>query len=381
MQKWRSLHDAWWRLATQHNPRTFNDFLACSLLQLGSTAYGAIVSLRNAAYDAGWKKAKRLPVPVISIGNVTVGGTGKTACVELIARKVKALNRHPAILSRGYGGRHGTYWLSFEANALSVHGASKAEDFLADEPQMLARQLAGACIPVVVGSNRGETGTLAVGKLASNAIILDDGFQHRRLARDCDIVLVHSRMPFGGWPLFPRGPMREPLNAIKRAQIIVITKADEALEKLSAFIEHLRSINPSAAIITAIHQPQAVVAAKSGERYAVNRLQGLRVGLVSSIGDPEGFEATIRRLNAAVAWHRMFPDHHRYEAADIAKIQDLARGSRPEAVVTTEKDWVRLQPLLSVEAMQIPWWLLEVRMAILHGERELDDRLAAVFTR
>lgn len=380
MQTWRYLHDAWWRLATQHNPRTFKDLLACSLLRLGSMVYGSAVALRNAAYDAGWKRPKRLPVPVVSIGNLTVGGTGKTACVELVARKITALGRHPAVLSRGYGGARGLYWLLSEANEVGVHGASKPEGFLADEPQMLARQLAG--VAVVVGINRAEAGLLAIEQLKADTLILDDGFQHRKLARDCDIVLIHARMPFGGWMLLPRGPMREGLSALKRAQVIVVTKADEALEKLSALSEHLQAINPNAAIVTALHEPQAVVAAASGERFPASRLQGLRVGLVSSIGDPEGFEATLRRLHATVSWHQIFPDHHRYEAADVAKIHELAVRSRPQAILTTEKDWVRLQPLFAGGAAQpVPWWVLEVRMKILNGEREFDDRLAAVYAR
>ena len=378
---WQSLHDAWWRLATQHHPQSFKGTLASSALQAGAVAYGAAAALRNTAYDQGWVKPVRLPCGVVSVGNLTVGGTGKTACVELVASKLLARGRRVAILSRGYGGSAAPYWLRWQDGGLRVDGAADAKSRqLADEPQLLARRLPGT--PVVVGARRDRSGHLACETLGADVAILDDGFQHRRLARDCDIVLVHAGMPFSGWALLPRGPMREPLTALRRAHVIIATKADEALSTVGALLERLRTFNPGADLLTASHEPTALIDGATGEPQPLARLAGARVGLLSSIGDPSGFEATVSRLQASVAWHRTFPDHHPYREEDWTRIAEWARGSRPNAIVTTEKDWTRLSRLMShVSCLAVPLWVLGVRMKILDGEALLDARLAGVRAR
>ena len=378
---WQSLHDAWWRLATQSHPHSFGDILASSALKVGATAYGASVSLRNTAYDRGWAKQVRLPCRVVSVGNLTVGGTGKTACVALIAKKLLAQGRRVAILSRGYGGSSDPYWLRWEDDRLVVTGAGRAASRrLADEPQWLARRLPG--VPIVVGAKRERSGRLACATLGAEIAILDDGFQHRRVQRDCDIVLVHARMPFSGWAVLPRGPMREPLAALARAHVIIATKADEAFGTLGALAERLRSFNADAAFVTASHEPTELVDGATGERQDLARLAGMRVGLLSSIGDPSGFEATVNRLQASAVWHRAFPDHHPYREEDWAKIVEWAAASRPDAIVTTEKDWVRLAPHLAPRTSgSVPVWVLGVQMKILSGEELLDGRLAGVCAR
>ena len=375
---WQSLHDAWWRLATQPQPRSLPDALACCCLDIGSLPYRAAVGLRNAAFDAGWAPTVRLACPVVSVGNLTLGGTGKTACVELIAGKLSAQGHRVAVLSRGYGGPGGSYTLQWQDGRLLREGATGAPpESLADEPQLLARRLPG--VPVLVGARRDRTGQAALDGFGATALILDDGFQHRRLRRDCDILLVHARMPFSGWAVLPRGPMREPISAVRRADIIIITKADEALQTLGALTERLRGLNPRAVIITASHAPASLTDA-AGQAVPLGSLEGQRVGAVSSIGDPDGFEATLRRMHASVGWHLRWPDHHRYAAADVARIR-AALGDRVAAVVTTEKDWVRLRPRLQGQDLGVPVRVLGVKMAILDGETELDARLAGVRAR
>ena len=377
---WQSFHDAWWRLATRSQPHSFSNALASRVLQTGSIAYQAAVSLRNLAYDRGWARQVRLPCQVVSVGNLTVGGTGKTACVALIARKLRVMGQRVAVLSRGYGGARRHYWLRSEAGRLMVNGEATNADGLADEPQLLASQLEG--VPVLVGPRRELTGELACRKFHVDAVILDDGFQHRRLSRDCDIALVHARTPLGGWALLPRGPMREPMASLKRAHVLMVTKADEALETLAALRERLRSFNPEAALVTAVHEPSRLIDGVSGEHSAPSRLHGLRVGLVSSIGDPAGFEATVRRLDAVVLWALAFPDHHRYQGGDWARIVEMAHQSRPDAVLTTEKDWVRLQRwTMDERRMTVPLWILGIEMKILDGEDALDARLAGLRAR
>ncbi|MDP3722162.1 MAG: tetraacyldisaccharide 4'-kinase [Candidatus Omnitrophota bacterium] len=378
----QALHDAWWRLATQHQPATLPDALACRALHAASVAYGGIVALRNRAYDRGWLRQADPPCRVVSVGNLTVGGTGKTACVELLARKLTAMGRRVAVLSRGYGGsRRGVSWLRWDDGRLIADGRPLSHpDGIADEPRLLAMRLRG--VPVIVGGRRDRTAWVACRDFACDTVVLDDGFQHRRLRRDCEIVLIHSRMPLGGWALLPRGPMREPLSSLKRSHVIVITRADDALGQVGALGERLRSLNPEATLLTAAHQPTSLIDGLTGKPEPLQRLDGRRVGLVSSIGDPAGFDATIRRLQAAVSWHRAFPDHHPYRPADWQALCDQVRASQVEALVTTEKDWVRLKPLaLARGGCEAPVWILGVRMQMLSGEEALDARLVRLYVR
>jgi len=376
---WQPLHDAWWRLATQHSPQTFSDAIVCSILRAGSLAYGMGVKLRNSAYDCGLGQV-RLPCKVISIGNLTMGGTGKTTCAEMIAKKLLAYGQQVAILSRGYGGQRQTYWLCWKSGTLLVNGKTDRDcGRLADEPQILAQRLEG--VPVVVGSRRDKTGFFAHTKFNAQTVILDDGFQHRRVVRDCDIVLVHARMPLRGWDLLPRGPMREPLTSLKRAHVIIITKADQSLGLVGALSERLRSLNPEAALVTSEHLPTHLTCALTGEQVLFSRLHDARVGLLSSIGDPEGFEATLRRCEAQVLWHEAYPDHYRYDAADWSKIMSNVKSKRPDAIVTTEKDWVRLKEIVSNHPREkVPVWILGISMHILSGEEDLDARLDSINT-
>ena len=379
---WQTLHDAWWRLATQSHPRSFFDTLACGALQTCSVAYQGLMTLRNTAYDRGWARQARLPCRVVSVGNLTVGGTGKTSCVELIAQKLRAQGRRVAVLSRGYGGARRDYWLRWQAGKLVIGGQAGADlNGLADEPQLLARRLEG--LPIIVGAERTRTGQLACTTFEADTVVLDDGFQHRRLRRDCDILLIHARMPLGGWAAFPRGPMREPLQAIKRAHVVVVTKSDEAPDALEAYRRLLRELNPTATLVAAVHEPTDLMDGLTGERAECTRLHGPRVGLVSSIGDPEGFESTVRRLHAGVCWHRRFADHHRYRPRDWASLCARSRSDGLAALVTTEKDWMRLRPLLAAvdRSSAVPLWVVRIRMKIVKGEEALDDRLARLYVR
>ena len=375
----QSLHDAWWRLATQRHPRSVFDFLVTAGLSTAACVYRAGLAMRNAAYDRQGFDPLRLGCPVISVGNLTVGGTGKTAFVELLTRKLVAQGRRVIILSRGYGGRSQDYWLKCEQGRLWVDGkeAMRGES-LADEPQLLARHLEG--VPVVVGSRRSRTGQWATHRLGADVLILDDGFQHRSLHRDCDVVLVNARMPLEGWPLLPRGPMREPLHALKRAQVVILTKADEVFEKAEVLREQWCRYNPRAIWISAAHEPMGLFEAFTGMHHSLERLADRRVGLLSSIGDPQGFEATVCKLQAVISWHRAFSDHHRYQAEDWAVV--IAQGQKQpvEVLLTTEKDWVRLQPVVQVP-VPFPLWILRVQMKILSGEQALDDRLACLCAR
>jgi len=379
---WRSLHDAWWRLATTAQPRSFTDTLLSGLFQGGTFLYRAGVSLRNSAYDRQWVRQMALPCPVISVGNLTVGGTGKTACVELLANKIQRLGKRVAVLSRGYGGRlRPPYWMVWQEGRLLLRGHPEtASDGLADEPQLLARHLPE--VPIVVGARREQTGQQAYDELHAQALLLDDGLQYRRLHRDCDIVLINARMPLGGWPLLPRGPMREPLSSLRRADVMIVTKVEQSLELSAALQERLKALNPKAIMATAVHEPVGLWDGESDASIPLSRLEGWRVNLLSSIGDPEGFEQTIRRLGAVVRAHLTYPDHYRYQHLDWDEILQTASRDGVEALVTTEKDLIRLRPLIRMRShTHVPVWVLRVQMRLLSGEALLDDRLAAVCVR
>jgi len=379
---WRALHDAWWRLATTTHPRSITETLLSGVLQSSAVLYRVGVSARNQAYDTSLIRQARLPCPVISVGNLTVGGTGKTSCVELVATKLQRFGRRPAVLSRGYGSvLRRPYWLFEREGQLLVNGQPDvSRDGLADEPQLLASHLRN--VPIMIGKRREQTGRQACEQFQADVIVLDDGLQYRRLHRDCEIVLIQARMPLGGWSLLPCGPMREPLSEIRRADVIIITKADQALGTSAALQERLKALNPTAIIATAIHEPVGLWDGRTGEAIALDRLEKGRVSLLSSIGDPEGFEHTIRQLGATVVSHAAYPDHHRYQPDEYREALGVASASHAEALVTTEKDFIRLRQINAVaEEASLPLWVLRIRMHLLSGEERLDDRLARVCAR
>jgi tetraacyldisaccharide 4'-kinase len=352
------------------------------VLRGGTLLYQFGVGLRNQAYERGWIRQVRLACPVISVGNLAVGGTGKTTCVEYLTNKLTRLGKRVCILSRGYGGRGGQpYWLTSRDRQLLINGQpTTALDGLADEPQLLSLHLPD--VPIVVGARREQTGKRACDEFQADVVILDDGFQYRRLARDCEIVLVNARMPLGGWSLLPRGPMREPLISLRRADVLIITKADQSLDQLAALQERLRMFNPSALMATAVHEPTQLWDGISQELVSLDRLANGRVSLLSSIGDPEGFEDTVRRLGATVVSHMAYPDHHRYRPSDWQDVLDVASRAGAEALVTTEKDWIRLQRLTAHGSrLTVPIWVLRVQMRLLSGEDLLDDRLTRLRAR
>lgn len=379
---WKSLHDAWWRLASAEAPHSISETLGLGALRGVAVLYRLGVALRNQAYDRGRLRQVTLACPVISVGNLTVGGTGKTACVEALARTLQSQGLKVGILSRGYGGRRRhPYWLLNQDGRVLVDGESEVQaDLLADEPQLLAAHLPG--VPIGVGPRRDETGWEAIERFQVDTLILDDGFQHRRLVRACDIVLVSARMPLAGWRLLPAGPMREPLRALKRAHVIVITKADQSHETVGAMREHLHSINPRAVVVAAAHEPVGLVDAAGGGAMTLAGLEGLSVGLLSSIGDPQGFAESVQRLGASVVFEAAYPDHHRYAMADVRASLAAAAAAGAQALVTTEKDLMRLRPLLAeLGASAPPVWVLQIRLRFVSGEDMLHARLAAVHGR
>ncbi|TSA44650.1 MAG: tetraacyldisaccharide 4'-kinase [Deltaproteobacteria bacterium] len=299
-----------------------------ALLRTLSLPYGSIVAARNRLYDQGLLKQQKLPCPVISVGNLTVGGTGKTPMVIFIAHILKDHGYRPAVLSRGYGGSARSPINVVSDGNRILMGWREA----GDEPILIARAAPG--IPVLTGSRRILTGRAAVETFGADVLILDDAFQHRSLFRDIDMVLLDAARPFGNGFLLPRGPLREPPNSLRRADIIIRTGEGENGEPLreAASLPSFR----------AIHKPQGLVAGETNRIETVAALLGQKVFAFAGIGYPEVFRRSLMELGAAVVGFQVFPDHHPYDLSDINNLRRLAAESGAARIVTTEKDGIRL---------------------------------------
>lgn len=321
-------------------------------------AYGAAVSLRNRYYDRVPGASRAAGVPVISVGNLTVGGTGKTPMVIEIVRRLLALGRRPAILTRGYGGRAGA-------------PADEVREF----------GLALPDVPVVVNPDRVAGAAVARARYAADGLVLDDGFQHRRLRRDLDIVLVDALSPWGGGGLLPAGRLREPPSALRRAHCVVLTRTNQAgAQQVRDLVAVVQRVAPGAAVLRGALETERLVG-PDGAAVAPAALAGRRVLPVCGIGNPQTFLRQIERLGADCCRPRLFPDHRRYTQADVRDILAAAREPAAEWVVTTRKDWVKLAALWPAPgaAGGLPLYRLEVRVTLADPRGEFDVRLRKLF--
>jgi len=334
------------------------------LLALGLSAatagYRGLLEARERLYRWGVLRSRRLPCPVISIGNLTLGGTGKTPAVELAVLTLQECGVRPGVVSRGYGRRSTGVQVVADGSGLRMHPHEAG-----DEPFLLARRLPG--VPVVVGESRYEAGRRCLESFGVQALVLDDAFQHRTIEKDLEIVLVAGRSPWGNGHLFPRGPLREPLSAFGRAHLVVVTNPDR--EGLAAVAEVLGRHNQRAPIVVAEYVPVECFEVADPTPYAQARapdvLTGRRLLAFAGIARPEGFRRTVERLGVSLAGLVEFPDHHWYGAEDLAAVVSQAERSGAEGLVTTEKDYVRL----SAAALGIlPIWVLSVRLEITEGQ-------------
>jgi tetraacyldisaccharide 4'-kinase len=309
---------------------TPRSFWAKTALTLPAAAYGLAVRLRNAWYDRNGA-AKRAPLRVISVGNLAVGGTGKTPLVAWLARRLYAAGHAPAIVSRGYGGTAGTGPLVVSTGS----GPRVNARTCGDEPHVLARSLRG--VIVVVGSDRLE-GARAAAAAGAGAVILDDGFQHRRLARDLDIVVLDGRAPFDGGSLLPKGRLRESPRALLRAHVVVLTRLRENDPAREA-IEAVNAQGFRGTIVRAGHRRTGFRDAKGLECAAPSRAYAF-----CGIGDPDLFYADLEDAGVIIVSFRAFRDHQPYTVAVWKEMaQEAAAMHVP--LVTTDKDFSRLEPI------------------------------------
>jgi len=287
-------------------------------------------------FRTGILRQTSFPCAVVSIGNITTGGTGKTGMTVLLAKVLAEMGLRPAVLAHGYraSGTHARVVSDGRSVLLTPAEAG-------DEAAMLARLLPD--VPIVIGRRRTESGMLALSRFSPDVMILDDGFQYWRLHRDLDIVLLDAVEPFGFGHLLPRGLLREPLHHLSRAHAVVITQCDRAgPEKVALAKDAAARFAPGKPVWTARYEPVRLTRLGSDAEEPLCRLRGARAAALSSIAVPQAFEDTLLALGVSEVFPFRFPDHYLYSAEDLERVLRRAQSRRADLVVTTEKDAVKL---------------------------------------
>ena len=346
--------------------------LLLAVLKALSVVFAGIVGARYFLYRIGILRRFPLGVQVVSIGNVTAGGTGKTPVTEIFARTLAAEGRKVAILSRGYRRKEARWWVRMFTQVVTPplvvsDGRRVLSDSAegGDEPYMLASNLPG--VAVVVDRDRVKAGRYAVKRLGCDTIILDDGFQYQKLKHAIEVVLVDATNPFGNGNMLPRGILREPARNLKHADIIFLTKCSG---DVSAVRDEIRRLNGIAEIVECTHAPKVLKDVWSREEFPLSWLQGKTTCTLSGIASPKGFENSLRRLGARVVWCERYADHHRYNSSEILYALNRTADMGADALVTTEKDAVRFPRL---ETAPVRCLYLRVAIEILSGAESFDQ--------
>ena len=337
-----------------------------AFLKFASCLFAAGVAIRYFLYRTGLKRRYPLGIQVISIGNVTAGGTGKTPVTEIFARTLATEGRKVAILSRGYRRKEAPWWVRMFTQVVSKplvvsDGRHVLLDSATggDEPYMLASNLPG--VAVVVDRDRVKAGRYAIKRLGCDTLILDDGFQYQKLKHSIEVVLVDATNPFGNGHMLPRGVLREPASHISRADFIFLTKSDGNSEEV---IRDIREYNQTAEIIECRHAPRLLKDVWSREELPLDWLKGKTLTTLSGIAVPQGFEDSLRKLGARVIWCERYADHHRYDSSEIIFALNKTADLHADALITTEKDAVRFPRL---ETTPVPCYYLRVDIEIMKG--------------
>src|SRR6266481_2752388 len=348
------------------------------LLYGGSKLFQAIVKIRRFLYNARILRDSTLGVQVIAVGNLTVGGTGKTPVVEKFASALRDQGRSVAILSRGYRSKPQPLhkWfinkilLREDTTPPRVVSDGKSllldSEMAGDEPYMLASNLKD--VIVLVDKDRVKSGRYAIEKFGCDTLLLDDGFQYWKLkGRRHDVVLVDRQSPFGNERLLPRGTLREPPSHLARANWIFITKSDGNTEELR---RRISSVNPAAGIIECIHHPLYLEDVFTGNRIGLEFFKGRRVSALSGIAQPESFEESLVQLGAELVYSRKFADHHRFTQLEVIKAINRSKKKLAEAIITTQKDAVRFP---KIDRRDLPIYFMRVEIKILSGAEDFQD--------
>jgi tetraacyldisaccharide 4'-kinase len=347
-----------------------------------SLIYERLVQLRLWLYRKRIFRERALGCLVISIGNLTVGGTGKTPIVEKFARALQKGGRRVAILSRGYKSvprrsQHGLVarlrGAQLDLPRIVSDGKSLLLDSLTagDEPYMLANNLKD--VVVLVDKDRVKSGLFAIDQMNADTLLLDDGLQYLHLKHRLDIVLIDRQAPFGNEFLLPRGTLREPPRNLRRASYIFITKSTG--ESNDELVKRIRRYNRTADIIECAHRPLHLQNVVTGEIAPLQKLRGAFIGSICGIAAPESFEDGLRKLGAKIEIAKRYTDHHRYSEAELQNFINRCIRRDLEMIVTTEKDAVRF-PLLN--QTEVPIYFLRVEIEILSGHETWEHCVARI---
>ncbi len=352
--------------------------IARGLLYVLSLVFEVIIKSRQFLYTARILRDSTLGVQVIAIGNLTVGGTGKTPVVEKFARELRDEGRNVAILSRGYRSKPPPLherlvsMLLFRGDTTPPRIVSDGKSLLldsemaGDEPYMLASNLKD--VIVLVDKDRVKSGRYAIEKFGCDTLLLDDGFQYWKLrGRRHDVVLVDRQQPFGNERLLPRGTLREPPSHLARAGTIFITKSDGKTDELRRRIEQL---NPTAGIIECIHHPMYLEDVFTGKRFDLDFIHGRKVASLSGIAQPESFERSLVDLGAELVYTRKFADHHRFTQQEVLNVINRSKKKQADAIITTQKDAVRFP---KIDRRDLPIYFMRVEIKILRGADDFQD--------
>ncbi len=348
------------------------------LLLALSRVFQVAIKVRRFLYNSRILRDSTLGVQVIAIGNLTVGGTGKTPVVEKFARELRDQGRNVAILSRGYRSKPVPFhqwllnklFLRDDTTPPRVVSDGKSllldSEMAGDEPYMLASNLKD--VVVLVDKDRVKSGRFAIEKFGCDTLLLDDGFQYWKLrGRRQDIVLVDCQQPFGNERLLPRGTLREPPSHLARANTIFITKSDGNTAELR---RRIAQHNPVAGIIECIHHPLYMEDVFTGQRINLEAIKGRRVASLSGIAQPESFEQSLVKIGADLVYSKRFADHHRFSQQEVINAINRSKKRSAEAIITTQKDAVRFP---KIDRRDLPIYFMRVEIKILTGANDFQD--------
>ena len=384
MKEWLEELERWGADVIFGRAKGFRAALTRFLMRALSGVFRLLVQARLWRYRAGWKPQHHLGVQVVSIGNITVGGTGKTPVVELLARTLRDHGRRVAILSRGYKSRKLVTpqpWRDSGGHMIAADRMPKVvstgddllldSKFAGDEPFMLARNLDQ--VAVVVDKNRVKSGRFAIQHLGADTLLLDDGMQYLDLAHGLDVVLIDAGSPFGTEALLPRGTLREPPRNLRRASYILLTKCNGRSNE--DLVARIRRHNPTAGIIETTHGPIHLENVFTRERRPLDFIKGKWVGAISAIAVPEAFEGSLEKLGARVELRRRFADHYRFSRKEVNRFMQRCVERDMQLIVTTEKDAVRFPKPSSID---VPVYFLRIEVEILKGRDIWDDLITRI---
>jgi tetraacyldisaccharide 4'-kinase len=353
--------------------------MVCAFLYMLSKVFLLVgVKLRRFLYKQRIVRDSTLGVQVIAIGNLTLGGTGKTPVVEKFARELRDQGRNVAVLSRGYRSKPRPLHeqllnkLLFREDTTPPRIVSDGKSLLldsetaGDEPYMLASNLKD--VIVLVDKDRVKAGRYAIEKFGCDTLLLDDGFQYWKLrGRRQDIVLIDRQQPFGNERLFPRGNLREPPSHLSRANVIFITKSDGNTAELR---DRISRLNPEAGVIECVHHPLYLEDVFTGERKELDHLKGLKVASLSGIAQPESFDQSLSKVGAELVYSKHFADHHRFTQQEVLNVINRSKKRQAQTIITTQKDAVRFP---KIDRRDLPIYFMRVEIKIVSGADDFRD--------